>query len=802
MSDLTQPSRARRLSRRLALPAALLLSAVPFLAHAEDVPAVVPGQRLAGELIGAEVLRVKVVGVQGMELSLKALGSRKAGNRPVVSLLDPDGGAVDLTPYVKANGPDHKLIVSKVPLAKTGEYELALEDEAGNGGTLRLLTKAKQPRRQVDEFEITTPGEVVELPFSAQAGDAAKLVVKKTKGSALTPWIRALVLESGAETEVQDGRRSAMLTVDETGEHHFTVTGADDSVGTGRFVLKLKPRKASRKMTDLRTHGIVDHTLRDDASVYAEPGILPVDVYVVIDPADNPESEEDTDCGFIDPTDGIGTTLDDVNQDEDPSDDCKPEVDVRVAMEGLVDHEGQANAELRVRGHSTRFTSQKSYRIKLDSKKAEKHWRGQRYLNLNKHPYDLTRLRNKLAFDLLAEIPDITSLRTQFVRLHIDQLDGDGFVDYGLFTHVERPDERFLEAHGLDPQGNLYKAEFFEFHRYADHLKTEDDPTYDEDAFEEILEIKAGDDHTVLLEMLDALNDGGQDFAEVFDRYFEEENYLTWLATSFLFDNRDTNSQNFFLYRPSTSTKFYFLPWDYDGAWGFYGQPNEAASPSLAPWQEGLPNWWGVVIHKRFLQEPGAVEKLQAKMLELKDTYLTPQQIQAKVDAYLPTVRQFVGRDPDLARLPVVDFSSPTVKLEQYETEAARLSTIIEESYQRLLDTLDRPMPMFTDTADRGDQIEFRWDPSFDLQGDPIVYDVVVSSTAGFEPENILLEQLGLSDTTSYRHAKSAFAPGEYFLRVTVREAGDPTSNQVAFGSYWDQVADVVYFGIRPFTVE
>ena len=32
------------------------------------------------------------------------------------------------------------------------------------------------------------------------------------------------------------------------------------------------------------------------------------------------------------------------------------------------------------------------------------------------------------------------------------------FKDYGLYTHIEQGNERYLAAHGLDPNGQLYKA--------------------------------------------------------------------------------------------------------------------------------------------------------------------------------------------------------------------------------------------------------------------------------------------------------------------------------------------------------
>ena len=212
----------------------------------------------------------------------------------------------------------------------------------------------------------------------------------------------------------------------------------------------------------------------DNPQMYADPGTNIVDVYVTIWPADNPESEEDQDCDFINHADGIGTTLDHVDQDVDPFDSCKPELNVRMQIAGLVDGGDAPNAEMRLRGKSTRFAAQKSYRLKINRKDADGLWRGQRV------------------------------------------------------------------------------------------LKLESDPTFDDDEFESILDIEEGDDHTVLLEMLDALNDPSSDFDEVFATYFNEQNYLIWLACNILFGNLDTNSQNFFLYRPSESRVFYFMPWDYD----------------------------------------------------------------------------------------------------------------------------------------------------------------------------------------------------------------------------------------------
>jgi len=138
--------------------------------------------------------------------------------------------------------------------------------------------------------------------------------------------------------------------------------------------------------------------------------------------------------------DQSGCTLDDVKADIDPDDDFKVEIAVKVQGTDLPDDGSAANATLRQRGGTSRSFPQKSFRIKLDSKKNL--WRNERRLQLNKHPNERARIRNKLSFDLMQELPNLPSLRTQFVNLWID--DGAGPEDYGLFTHVEFVVERTL----------------------------------------------------------------------------------------------------------------------------------------------------------------------------------------------------------------------------------------------------------------------------------------------------------------------------------------------------------------------
>ena len=117
--------------------------------------------------------------------------------------------------------------------------------------------------------------------------------------------------------------------------------------------------------------------------------------------------------------------------------------------------------------------------------------------------------------------------------------------------------------------------------------------------------------------MIAAVNDDQQPIDEVLAHYFNRENYVTWLAVNVLMADFDSISQNFMLYSPPGFEGWYLLPWDYDVAWGWSDQPG---APPRPRWREGVANWWRVVLHQRFLAEPGNLAELDARIVELTGT--------------------------------------------------------------------------------------------------------------------------------------------------------------------------------------
>ncbi|WP_042461039.1 CotH kinase family protein [Neobacillus dielmonensis] len=448
------------------------------------------------------------------------------------------------------------------------------------------------------------------------------------------------------------------------------------------------------------------------------------------------------------------------------------------------------NSSIEIRGNSSRFVSQKSYKLKLAESAGL--WHGQTIINLNKHQYDLTRVRQKLSFDLFRDIPNFTSLRTQFVQLHVKDLTAptpdQQFVDYGLFTQIEQPNKRFLYSHGLDPNGNLYKANLFEFLRYPEKLKLASDPDYNKDEFESILQIKGSEDHENLLKMLDDVNNYKISINDVIDKYFNRENYLTWLAVNLLMGNIDTDAQNFFLYNPLNSQKFYFLPWDYDAAWGQQAEENEKHKGYTAKWQLGISNYWSSVLHQRFFKDPDNIKELTQKVEEVSKT-LNKQKIKEYLDKYYPIASSYINKSPDLEGVPF--------KIDNFEKSYQNLVNIPEQNKQIFYESLEEPMPIYLgEIVEKEGSYEFTWDPSYDFQSDDLTYDFQVSQTIDFS--SVYIEQKDLS-STSMKISREELKQGKNYWRVIIKDSKGNT--QIAFDRL-EGDDNVWYNGVRDFFIK
>ena len=358
-----------------------------------------------------------------------------------------------------------------------------------------------------------------------------------------------------------------------------------------------------------------------------------------------------------------------------------------AALLQVGDGETAPNATVQVRGQTSSEYAQKNYKIELKKNKGT--WRGQRTINLNKHMGEGMRFRNKLAYDLMKKIPQMLSLRTQFVHLYVkDNTDGtsDSFADYGLYTQVEQLNKTGMKAHGLDSNGQLYKINSFEFYRYEDVIKKEDEVDYDQKKFEKHLEIKGNSDHSKLIEMLDTVNDYSIPIDEILNQYFDTENITYWMAYQILTGNVDTQNRNSYIYSPLNSDTWYFISWDNDGSF-MRTEYKIRQFSDQGGWESGISNYWGNVLFQRCLKSQTFRDKLNDAILDLKENYLTEDRLTTMIESYKSVVKPHAYSMPDQMNEPLTE--------EQYEQVAAAIPGEVEKNYQLYLESLEKPMPFY-----------------------------------------------------------------------------------------------------------
>lgn len=423
-------------------------------------------------------------------------------------------------------------------------------------------------------------------------------------------------------------------------------------------------------------------------------------------------------------------------------------------LPGMVGYgEHAPNATVQIRGQTSSRNAQKNYKIELKKNKGT--WNGQRTIALNKHQSEGLRFRNKLGFRMIQDVPQLMGLRTQFVHLYVkDETKGGSgkFEDYGLYTQVEQMNKTALRTHGLDENGHLYKVNYFEFFRYEDKIRLEEDPAFNLADFEGLLEIKGNRDHTKLIQMLEDVNDVSIPIEEVLEKWFDRENICYWMAFNILINNIDTINRNVYLYSPLNSNTWYFLPWDLDGA---LMQPERKIKGRVdgGSWEEGITTYWGNVFLQRCLKSEAFREELDDAVEELRKI-LTEEYVRELVNRYDAVVRPYLYRMPDRMYAPLTE--------EEYRSVLRQIPGEIEKSYEKYRDSLEKPMPFYIGVPENNNGIlKLMWEPAYDLDAETIRYTVELATDYGFQNVVFHTEDLLLTDIEL-----PLPEPGQYFVRV------------------------------------
>ena len=421
------------------------------------------------------------------------------------------------------------------------------------------------------------------------------------------------------------------------------------------------------------------------------------------------------------------------------------------------------NVTVQVRGQTSSRSALKNYKIRIKDGKGE--YNGQRTLALNKHAYEPFRFLNKMCYDLLADIPQLMSARTQFVRLYVkDTTEGGSgeYEDYGLYTMVEQINKTYLKNHGLDERGKLYKVNMFEWQTYDEIMAVGDD--YDEDAFEFYLEIKGSDDHSDLREVLTKLENYSIPITEIIEEYFDTENLCYWMAFQILIGNWDSGARNAYIYSPLNSKKWYLISWDMDASFRrhYYEETGYTEGQS---WERGMTQFVALTLVNRMMKEERYRQQLDNAIHDLLEHALNPESVAERIAMYSSVVKADIYENPHSR-------GSSRSTPEIFDHLVSLMSSEIDMNYGYYQESLKRSWPFFVNPPeDNGEGFFYSWGGSYDIHGESVTYSYQLATDCEFQ--NVIAEDSGLS----IPYAKSErLEPGTYYLRVqATNESGYTT---------------------------
>lgn len=380
---------------------------------------------------------------------------------------------------------------------------------------------------------------------------------------------------------------------------------------------------------------------------------------------------------------------------------------------------------------------------------------GMKTLILNKSFTDPFRFTDKLSFDLMRETDEMMSIRTRFVHLYVrDEYEGEElFSDYGLYTMMEPVNKKYLSNRSIDSTGELYKLNDFDFARHEDIILNPTDPGYDQSKFEKLLESKGSNDHTKLINMLDALNAPDASIEDVVDTYFDKENLYSFMAFNILTDNVDTDTENLYLYSPTGTDKFFLIPWDQDGA--LRNDYELLRDPEYVPnWEKGIYLYTDSGLFGRIVRNRHCIDDLSVYIAKYHEGVLSGNNVLKKA-LYLSSIVK-----PYLYELP--DRTYARVTEQEYDELIGMLPEQMDNNYYAYYDSLETPWPFHMNKPEKdGDGIKFTWESSEVLEGS-LTYNFELSDTWDF---NRVLEKS--ESLTGTEYSVGRLPEGQYFIRVS-----------------------------------
>nr|NQU91980.1 CotH kinase family protein [Bacteroidota bacterium] len=294
---------------------------------------------------------------------------------------------------------------------------------------------------------------------------------------------------------------------------------------------------------------------------------------------------------------------------------------------------------------------------------------------------------------------------TDFARLY---LNGD-FL--GLYQLTENMDGQFLEANGINPSGNLYKAT-----KDGACLSVYDDLT-------NFWEQKTGsgnkEDLALFINQINHVSDG--EYLGFCQDQMDYGQMINIIATNMILSNQSTYYHNYYMFHDVNQTgKWGMMPWDLDKTFSVYAWKNY--TNSSAPWVPDNP------LLERALLNETIFADIRNRVSVLGEEALTSSVLFPMIDSLVQALQASVEQDT------TDDIENVQEWLDQVNVEKGYIGnwpSQIQGQFNHVQSTfvaVRTPLPQTPD-------VTFIWTPSIDPDGQPIEYKLLITSGFQFEPE-------------------------------------------------------------------
>lgn len=249
-------------------------------------------------------------------------------------------------------------------------------------------------------------------------------------------------------------------------------------------------------------------------------------------------------------------------------DDPRADIDKNVTLRWVnsVLDETVTDVAFRPRGGGfTRDAVRKSWKLDFNDFVSGRSFYGLESINLNGDHNDPTLLRRRMAHEILRQM-GLPTPRTHFVALYIN---GDF---WSMQIHVEHIDEEFADSWFGSKTGNLYKCLFGQAPADLRKIQGEDYRNHGGGTTYEEVNNAPLSDYTDLVEFIRFINDTTpQERLAGLESRLHIDNFLRYLAANVALGNWDDywyGSNNYYLYFNPATTRFEWIPYDYDNSLG------------------------------------------------------------------------------------------------------------------------------------------------------------------------------------------------------------------------------------------